>query len=359
MHEPIAKFILCIGSAAAAESAAFAAEESYYLTAAPVVNGQAAAANSTAIASKDAAFGPAYPPLTGSAAAAESAAFATFNSGDNYYATVGPLTGSAVAAESAYIIAEDSYYATAFPALTGSAAVAESAAFASEDNYYATAFPVTGSVAAAYSATLASAVPSGSVKDACGPEIPDSTVPDSCNTPVEQVSAPAAWGVQCLNDTGSSTPINITICAPLIQKMCSNQWQNLGEWNWLTGQGCSVGSFLPPRNFNGSAPGPTKNACEELIYASMVDDCQLAGVPWNLAGVNVKVFPANGYNGGSGEAVNVGYGSYIVAGRQLRSYSDSQDCTYIPPDDYCRGSRCYPPRPRGAKCMARFVLGMG
>jgi hypothetical protein len=310
----------------------------------------------SAYSSEEAALDSAFPPLTGSAAIARSAAFAAFDSQDNYYATVGPLTGSALAAESAFVQSEDSFYATVFPPLTGSAAAAESVAFASQDSVYATAFPPMTAAAPIATGTAASAP----LKDACGPAIPDPTVPDSCDTPVEPVSAPAAWGVQCLNDTGSSAPINITACAPLIGTLCSNQWQNLGKWTWLTAPGCALGSFLPPKAFEGSAPGPKRDACENLIYASMVDGCQYAGAPWNLAGVNVKVFPSDGPAGTSGEAVNVGYGSYVVAGRQLRLVSDDKDCTYVPRDDYCRGPGCFPPsyyRTRFAKPTPCAVLG--
>jgi len=320
------------GSAAAAESAAFISQDDYYATVGPLT-GSALAAESAYIQSEDSFYATAFPPLTGSAAAAESAAFAAFNSQDNYYATVGPLTGSALAAESAYIQSEDSYFSSAFPPLTGSAASAESAAFVSEDSFYATAYPpLTGSAAAAASAAFASedsyyatAYPATPIqtgtaplatapaRDACGPSTPDPTVPDSCNTPVQQVSSPAAWGVQCLNDTGSAAPINITTCAALITQLCANQWQNLGNWTWVTGPGCAIGSFLPGKDIQGAAPGPERGACEELIYASMVDSCQFSG-GWNLAGVNLRVFPGVG---GKGEAVNAGYGSYVVANRQL------------------------------------------
>lgn len=113
--------------------------------------------------------------------------------------------------------------------------------------------PAAGSAAADNSA----AVSSINTTDACGPKIPDPTVPDSCDTPVFQASGPSAYGVQCLNDTQTSTPVNITSCADLIQELCSNQWQRPGQWLWLTANGCSVGSFLPPTTFVGAAPWPT------------------------------------------------------------------------------------------------------
>lgn len=211
--------------------------------------------------------------------------------------------------------------------MTGTAASAASAAIASQLAAYNSAFP--------------SAVQTGPVVDACGPKIPDPSVPDSCDTPVEESDQPAAWGVQCLNDTQTSTPINITSCATLIPELCSNQWQVPGQWLWLTRDGCSIGSFLPGPDLVGHAPWPSAAQCEQLIYASMVDSCDWSGLPYNVAAVNIKVMPDDGL-GSSGQAVNVGYGSYIVSARQQRTLSDKKDCIWIPPEDYCHGERCYP-----------------
>lgn len=267
--------------------------------------------------------------LTGSAAVAQSAAEVSL---DNYFATEG-LTGSAYAAATAALPSEiaaetaaagTGAFLTAYPTLTGSALAAYSQAVASYDSAYG---------------SYATAAPTGSV-DKCGPKVPDPTVPDSCDTPVEQVDAPAAYGVQCLNDTQSSTPLNITTCATLIVELCSNQWQSPGQWIWLVGNGCTIGSFMTP--FDGAAPWPTQDQCEQLIYAAAVDSCQESGEPYNIAAVNLKTLPDN-TPGGSGAAVNVGYGSYVVANRQLRTLSDEQNCTWIPPDNYCQGDRCYPP----------------
>lgn len=149
---------------------------------------------------------------------------------------------------------------------------------------------------AADAAAFGTAAATGNFTDACGPAVPDPSVPDSCDTPVLQVDSPAAYGVQCLNDTLDTAPINITSCATLIQEMCGNQWQRPGQWLWLTANGCSVGSFLPPQTYVGAAPWPTAAQCEELIFASMVDECQYSGVAYNIAAVNLKTLPA--YQGG-------------------------------------------------------------
>ena len=75
---------------------------------------------------------------------------------------------------------------------------------------------------------------------------------------------------------------------------------------------------------------------------AMVENCEYDGTPFNIAAVNLKTLPDD-TAGGKGAAVNVGYGSYLVAERQLRNLSDAEDCIWIPPDNYCRGSGCYPP----------------
>lgn len=146
---------------------------------------------------------------------------------------------------------------------------------------------------AAYAAATSAFATSGNYTDACGPTIPDPTVEDSCDTPVEQVDSPAAYGVQCLNDTQTTAAINITSCSILIPEMCSNQWQRPGEWLWLTANGCSIGSFLPPVSFVGAAPWPSSAQCEELIFASMVDECEYSGLPYNIAAVNLKILPTD------------------------------------------------------------------
>lgn len=54
----------------------------------------------------------------------------------------------------------------------------------------------------------------------------------------------------------------------------------------------------------------------------MLQNCLLAGISHAVAAVNVRVLPNNKV-GGKGEAVNVGYGSYVIAGEQPRFLSDA------------------------------------
>lgn len=67
----------------------------------------------------------------------------------------------------------------------------------------------------------------------------------------------------------------------------------------------------------------------------MVDECAYSGIPYNIAAVNLKKLPQNLGQGsnvvvGTGEAVNVGYGSYLIADRQLRNLSDASNCETVP-----------------------------
>lgn len=189
---------------------------------------------------------------------------------------------------------------------------------------------VSDAAAAVSGAAYASAT--GPVVDECGPKIPDPNVEDSCYSPVQRVDTPSAYGVLCQNDT-ISTPLNVTSCGELIPIMCAQEWQQPGQWLWISNNECSLGSFLSP--YNGSAQWPSAIDCELLIYASMVNECAYSGIPYNIASVNLKELPQNIGQGsnqviGTGAAVNVGYGSYIVADRQLRNLSDASSCDPVP-----------------------------
>lgn len=267
------------------------------------------------------------------ASAASAAAVASIASitGNPFGAAYPSLTGTAL---SAYISAQDAEYYSAVSAVSPSITGSALSAYISTGNA-----PITGTAASVESAALASFsalasdLPSAeNMTDECGPPTKDPTVPDTCSTPVETSDGPAAYGVQCLNDTLSPTAVNISSCAILIPELCSNQWQHPGEWVWLTRNGCSIGSFLPDKNSfpQGIAQWPSGDQCQELIYASMVDSCQYAGVPWNIAAVNIKKLPSD-ESGNSGAAVNPLYGSYIVSQKQQRNFSDLKNCTYIPP----------------------------
>lgn len=155
--------------------------------------------------------------------------------------------------------------------------------------------------------------------DHCGPLIPDPTVPDTCDSFVQQVDAPAAYGVHCDND-GSGLTLNITACEEIIPVMCEKQWTHPGQWAWATYNGCSLGSFLPPDNYTGAAPWPSQAQCEILIYGAMLQTC--GDGTNNRAAVNLAVLP-NNTPLGKGETVNVGYPAYIINPTQPRFLSDA------------------------------------
>ena len=358
------------GTAASAASASFISEDAVFETAAasqyPALSGTALSAASESWASMETAQVEAYVTgvlsLSGTAASAAVASFVSEeaatesdnpdDSNANGPAAASALTGTAASATSALYesqeMAQVEAYVTGQLSLTGPAASAAVASFEAEITGSQADDPVlTGTAASAASASAASeyaaltASPTG--PDKCGPKTPDPSVPDSCDTPVEQSTnnQPASYGVQCLNDTSVSTPINATSCSALIPELCANQWQSPGNWVWLTGEGCSLGSWLPVQN-GGAAPWPSQAQCEQLIYVSMYDSCQLTGDSWTVAAVNLVVLPADSPVTQSGQQVNAGYPSYVIANHQLRTLSDQKDCVWTPPDNYCQGSRCRP-----------------
>ncbi len=209
-------------------------------------------------------------------------------------------------------VATSASLAAASAAAAYSDNLAYSAAAASASAYYLTA---SGSVDAA--------LPAATGPDACGPKVPDSSVTDTCNSFVEQVNSPHAYGVQCLND-GTKPQLNFTSCEELIPIMCSNEFQHAGQWVWASHEGCSLGSFLPPESLTGAAQWPPQANCEELIYGAMLLSCAYGSNKYNVAAVNLQTLPNNTPNG-KGAAVNAGYPSYLIAEAQPRNQPDSAD----------------------------------
>lgn len=245
-------------------------------------------------------------------------------------ASTGTLAASAVSASLA-AVSEAAAQAAAF-----SDAAYESAAYASDGAYASGTLAVDGAYASgSYGANL----PAATGPDACGPKIPDPTVPDSCYSYVNEVTAPAAYGVQCLND-GTGDTLNTTSCEEIIPIMCSDEFQNAGQWVWATNNGCSLGSYLPEQNGTGAAMWPNQTQCELLIYEAMLDACDDGTNKYNYAGVNLKVLP-NNTPGGEGEQVNAGYGSYLISPTQPRNQSDKTCydpkatlCAYVESPNY-------------------------
>ncbi|KAL8713684.1 MAG: hypothetical protein Q9220_002210 [cf. Caloplaca sp. 1 TL-2023] len=172
--------------------------------------------------------------------------------------------------------------------------------------------------------------------DPCGPVVQDGTEFDTCTvdpdgTPNTEGSPfvyfteePAPYGVQCLPmpvqnhpsgfsnaPTGTVPELNIKSCN--ITGLCEHiQTADLikNTWSWKAdgGPGCAVGIWVPAGN--GVAQIPDKTRCRAGIFGTMGLYCEGGGPSSQVAAVNVKTLPANG---GSGEAVNAGYASYIIA----------------------------------------------
>ncbi len=171
--------------------------------------------------------------------------------------------------------------------------------------------------------------------DPCGPKVQDSYSPPTCNPSgtlltttndidaieafgydanyVYQVDTPAAYGVQCLNSTTSKAAINTKNCDVTAVDVCNKIRSNYsprGKWVWSTvgGPGCAMAYWLPA--YNGSAPAPLKDRCEQGIYQTMVDLCITTPDGYyglsNVAAVNLVQLPGTN---GTGQQVNAGYPS--------------------------------------------------
>ncbi|KAI4198968.1 MAG: hypothetical protein LQ350_004949 [Teloschistes chrysophthalmus] len=175
--------------------------------------------------------------------------------------------------------------------------------------------------------------------DPCGPAKQDGTEFDTCTvdpdgqeningSPYVWFSGePSSYGVQCLplpthnSSNGfsnapafnSSTYVrNSTQCD--IESFCAgmvtdnfpkNQW----VWNTNGGPNCAVGMWMPAEE--GAAKKPDKTRCMYGIYGTMALYCEDGVEDAQIAAVNLKRLPQG--NGDTGEAVNAGYPSYLLA----------------------------------------------
>ncbi|KAL8639281.1 MAG: hypothetical protein Q9228_003674 [Teloschistes exilis] len=175
--------------------------------------------------------------------------------------------------------------------------------------------------------------------DPCGPAVQDGTEFDTCTvdpdgqeningSPYVWFSGePSSYGVQCLpiptrnsSNGFSNAPAfnssayhrNSTQCQ--IESFCEgmvtdnfpkNQW----VWNTNGGPDCAVGMWMPAEE--GAAKKPDKTRCMYGIYGTMALYCEDGLEDGQIAAVNVKRLPQGG--GDTGEAVNAGYPSYLLA----------------------------------------------
>lgn len=164
------------------------------------------------------------------------------------------------------------------------------------------------------------------VRDPCGPLTQPLPNPagNTCNVSIIDSESPAPYGVQCLTDY-TNTHIDFDACSkqtiPAICDKLANPAVQNGTWIWASANlpnVCYMGFYLPP--YDGSAPKPDKGKCVNEIFRPLLGYCnpatgyEVSEGMYNLGMVNVKTKPDQTQNG---QAVDVGYPSYIMATRQL------------------------------------------
>lgn len=168
--------------------------------------------------------------------------------------------------------------------------------------------------------------PTKAVTDPCGPSAQPIPNPagNTCNVAVLESTNPESYAVQCLNDN-TNTNLNYTACSletipAICDKLADPTVQN-ATWIWASATSpdvCSMGFYLPP--FAGRAQKPDRDQCVDDIFRPMLGYCNPAPGYGTTAGmydmgmVNVKVKPDGIQNG---QAVDVGYPSYIMATKEL------------------------------------------
>ncbi len=163
--------------------------------------------------------------------------------------------------------------------------------------------------------------------DPCGPlhqDTPD--CPNTCNAKVDLVQAPSAYGANCSSRNPSDVhPSGIKAeqiemawgnCMSSAQQICrtvDDSSNPTGYWIWsYQTEGCAVGVYLP--SFSGSAPPPSPERCQTLIFEATVDSCSTTTIPSSMGSVNVVSNPPYLMSDISqGAQVNAGYPSYIVS----------------------------------------------
>ena len=173
--------------------------------------------------------------------------------------------------------------------------------------------------ATSQTSTAASAVPSNG--DPCGPAIQDKpNYPNTCAAEVSLVTTPAPYGVYCGSDGPSS--INWAACEKVFQGVCGGiLWTEYPKdaWVWSDqGTGCAVGTWMPHGSDGkgaGAAMTPSLLRCYDLISQAMIDSCSTATGGSNIASVNVGTLPSFSDPSQTGSQVNIGYPSYVIAGR--------------------------------------------
>ena len=72
----------------------------------------------------------------------------------------------------------------------------------------------------------------------------------------------------------------------------------------------------------GTAMTPSSERCQNLIVRAMTDSCSTTGTSSNVASVNVALMPSFSDVTQKGAQVNVGYPSFIIAGKSPTGLSE-------------------------------------
>lgn len=173
--------------------------------------------------------------------------------------------------------------------------------------------------------------------DPCGPAIQDNPdYPNTCAVAPVLVESPQPYGINCsatLPITKSTQEVVWGNCSASLESICTKALDprtRKGHWIWSNlAEGCALAFFLPP--YPGSALLQNYTRCTE-IFTAISDTCQNAQPASNLGGVNLRQYPglppssSDKAKGGNwiyytGEAVNVGYPSYLISQTLLISPS--------------------------------------
>ena len=280
----------------------------------------------------------AYPSYNSAEQASESAAYASLTK--EFYATAQP---SDLAALSSYYRAESDAFAAwtsdLYETLDASEYAAQTSAYAEYTKIEAVYATYTGT-----GVPFISGISNGTAADATAGALPaqvtsngvvrDNSAAAASTTapPVAQQSfgplprsqsAPAAYGLTCLDSTGSQLDnhaVTFADCVATEASICDSLNDAAAlvtdQWVWSTaGGGCAMGYWLPKVG-TGTAAIPSKEMCQANIYDMMRRTCIPAdgaqgGGKWNAASVNVAVVPSAQ---GNGQQVDSGRISYLLAG---------------------------------------------
>ena len=172
--------------------------------------------------------------------------------------------------------------------------------------------------------------------DPCGPVVQDNpNYPNTCSVAPALVDSPQPYGINC------TTTAEVTGYQTIAWQNCTASYENIctkaldsrtrkGVWIWSElAEQCALGIFLPP--YQGAAQLQNFTRCVE-IFTALNNTCSTVVPASNFGGINLRAIPGippssivDGkpvYDGSShmdpyhfynGEAINVGYPSYIIA----------------------------------------------